>query len=724
MSSDLGSSDQGVRRWPWGWWLAGLGFLGLVAIGVVVLELWEHPPAWLDGARQVVVEALSWVRVHWATSGAIGVIVALLGLWLQRRWERGREQRDQSQLKAAANAEQVRQAKAAEDARTALLAANCWVDEASGWLPRVGQVTNPVALGVHPAAEVDDLQADGRVVDLPAQVPVYVPRDKDAELEAKLARGGLVLLVGDSTAGKSRAAYEAIHRLFGQRWLLVPNNRQSLRALLDGGIELRETVVWLNDLERWLGPDGLDLGLLRRLVGDGRRQVVLVATMRASEYAARIPDQTEGYADAEQELRRVEQELLDQAARVDLPRRFSQAEQDRAELRTWDPRIADALAHVDAYGLAEYIAAGPRLWQRWRDGLAVDNPPERLAGAAIVTAAVDCRLVGLTRPVSEQVLKDLFLGYLDASVARRLGAKTFHSGLAWAATPIQATTALLQPTDGGWAAFDYVVDRVEVDGTAPPVPDAVWECVLRVADPNDLLRLGVRAREADRPQLTEEALRRAADAGHYYAAYGLGLFLLQEDRTDEAEPWFQRAAEAGFHPAEHNLGLLLAGQDRAGEAEQWLRKAAEAGYYSAERSLGLLLERRGDADEAEQWYRKAAEAGFHEAEQRLGLLLERRGDADEAEQWLRKAAEAGHHPAENNLGLLLAGQERTEEGEQWLRRAAEAGFHPAEHNLGLLLAGQDRAGEAEQWLRKAAEAGFQDAADNLRVLLERRNSAT
>ena len=205
-------------------------------------------------------------------------------------------------------------------------------------------------------------------MDLPAG-PVYVPRDKDAELDAKLARGGLVLLVGDSTAGKSRAAYEAIHRLFGQRWLLVPHARGSLRTLLDGGVELREAVIWLNDLERWLGPDGLDVGLLRRLIGDGRRQVVVVATMRASEYAARTPTQEQGRSDAERELRRAEREVLDQATRVELARRFTGPERQRAEQRAWDPRIADALAHAGADGLAEYLAAGPRLWQRWLGGV-------------------------------------------------------------------------------------------------------------------------------------------------------------------------------------------------------------------------------------------------------------------------------------------------------------------------------------------------------------------
>jgi hypothetical protein len=439
----------------------------LLAAAMVVLELWRHPPSWLGGTRQVVVGGLHWVRVHWATSAALGVVVSALGVAatlliyrLQRRAERQRDQRDQA-----------RQTKAVKDERARLLAVNCWVDEATGWLPRVGQTTDPVALGVHPAADPGDLDVNAEEsVDLPAGVPVYVPRDKDAELDAKLARGGLVLLVGDSTAGKSRAAYEAIRRLFAQRWLLVPHTRQSLRRLLDGGVELREVVVWLNDLERWLGPDGLDLGLLRRLLGDGHRRVVVVATMRASEYAARTPEQEQGRADPERELRRAERDVLDQAARVELARRFTGPERERAEQRAWDPRIADALAHAGAYGLAEYLAAGPRLWQRWRDGLAVDNPPERLAGAAIVAVAVDCRRAGLTRPVPETLLRDLYLRYLDTSVGRRMDPGAFAPGLAWATKPIQATSALLSEDEQGYVVFDYLVDRVQKDPDRPANP--------------------------------------------------------------------------------------------------------------------------------------------------------------------------------------------------------------------------------------------------------------
>jgi hypothetical protein len=583
-------NDSSARSWR-DWRLLMAGALLLLSIVIIGLELWDNPPRWLRGTRQLVVGAVHWVRVHWATSGALGVIATVVVFLLQRRAEHQRHQRDQAQRDEAARNEsarqakateneQARQAKAAEDARRRLLATNCMVDESTGWLPRVGQVTNPISLGVHPAADLGDpdLDAEGRPIDLPAKVPIYVPRDKDAELDSKLSQGGLVLVVGDSTAGKSRAAYEAIHRLFGQRWLLVPNSRQSLRALLEGGLELRETVVWLNDLERWLGPDGLDLGLLRRLLGDGHRQVVVVATMRASEYTSRAPEQEFGRSDTEQELRQVEREVLDQSARVDLVRRFSTRERERATERSWDPRIADALPHAGVYGLAEYIAAGPRLWQRWRDGLAVDNPPERLAGAAMVSVAVDCRRAGLTQPTPEQMLRDLYLKYLDASVARRLDPAAFSAGVTWATQPIQATSALLTQEDNGYVAFDYLVDRVQADPSAAPVLDVVWLRLLHDVSRDDAYSVGLAAFRADRQDLAEQAWRKAAEAGNHSAETRLGVLIALQERDDEAEQWLRRAAEAGNHDAETRLGALLLRDRRdPDQAEQWLLRAAEAG---------------------------------------------------------------------------------------------------------------------------------------------------
>lgn len=329
---------MGRWRWTQSWRLVAL----LLAAGIVAvvgtLEVWAQPPGWLQGLRALVVDGLHWLRMHWLTSGSVGVAVTLLGVLVglsQRRTERQRAER-----------EQVKRIDSAQAAKLALLAAHCWVDPATNDLPRVSAVLEPVMLGVHPAAAVEDLDASVRADDsavglgLPSRVPVYVPRDLDARLDAALAHalahGGLVLLRGDSTAGKSRTAFEAMRRLPGDLRLLVPTQRGSLRELLDCGVELREVVVWLNDLERYLGADGLDVGLLRRLVSAVGQRVLVLATMRASEYNARSPERDRDHPAQERDVLRGERELLDQAVDFELPRRFSAAEHQRASTPTVD----------------------------------------------------------------------------------------------------------------------------------------------------------------------------------------------------------------------------------------------------------------------------------------------------------------------------------------------------------------------------------------------------
>jgi uncharacterized protein len=732
MHEDMPLPGPEDRRWARGWRLGGLVLLGLVVAAAVVLAVWRTPPTWLHGPRSVVIDGLQWVRAHWLTSGALGVGVALLGLWLQRRERYGAERHtaaEQARRTATAQAEGARRD---AEARAALLAEHCWVDPATKWLPRVSGVQDPVALGVHPATAVEDLDmAPGASVEaagleLPARVPVYVPRDLDAKLDAALAaalaRGGVVLVRGDSTAGKSRAAYQAMRRLPGDLWLLVPHYRGSLRALLAAGVELGDVVVWLNDLERYLGAGGLDVGLLRRLVGDGDRRVVVLATMRASEYNTRSPERERDQAGPERDVLRAERELLDQAVDFELPRRFSAGERQRAAERVWDPRIADALTHAGRYGLAEYLAAGPRLWRRWRNARAVDGPADEQAGAAMVAVALDCRRAGLTHPVSHELLHALYRdpAYLEPPVAGRLDSAAFPQGLAWATELVQGTSALLTPEDGGYVVFDYLLDTVQANPDTPPVPSRVWEHLVGHLLVDDALAVGLAAYQAGEHQVAERAWQMAADAGDHDAEYNLGLLFFLRGELEEAERWWRRAADTGHHHAENNLGSLLKDRGELEEAEGWYRRAADAGAHDAEYNLGVLVYERGELEEAEGWYRRAADAGHHHAESSLGRLVYERGELEEAEHWWRLAADAGDHPAEASLGRLVYERGELEEAEHWWRRAANAGDHEAEYNLGNLLKQPGELEEAERWYRRAADGGHHRAEYNLGVLLYER----
>jgi hypothetical protein len=582
---------RGARDRTSGWWLPG-GLLVLLVTAVVVLEVWENPPSWLRGPRALVVAVLHWLRENWLTSAALSVIAGFAGVaatlgvfWRQRRGEDQRARQDRAQRSVEAKAQQAR-----------LLRAQCRVDEASGWLPRVSILTDPVGLGVHPAIPVAELGVEQQPptagVDLPARVPVYVPRDLDARLDAALARGGLVLLRGDSTAGKSRAAYEAMRRLPGDRFVLIPTERGSLWALRDAGLEFRDTVVWLNDLDRFLSPGGLDTALLYWLIGDGTRRVVVLATIRNSEFNRRDPSRARDTTGPERDLLRADRELLDQAVEdLELERPFTPDEQRRASERAWDPRIADALKHADQYGLAEYVAAGPKLWRRWRSARAVDNPlPERV-GAALVAAAIDCRRAGLTRPVPEPILRDLLADYLrDEPDADQLAPMVIADGFEWATTRVQATSALLTSDGGGYVVFDYLLDQVQTASDAPPLPDVVWEQLLVDPHPKDAFRVGMAAYLAGQRSIAERAFRAAHNAGDSNATYLLGLLFEQRGamQVHEAESWYREAVYAGNPNAAYNLGALLEERGEFQEAEHWYRQAAKGGNPVARRALNRI----------------------------------------------------------------------------------------------------------------------------------------
>lgn len=704
------------RRVPRIWRVAELGLVGLLIVAVAVLELWKHPPGWLRIPRGLVVTALHWLREHWLTSPGLGVIAGFAGVaatllvfWWQRRGEAQRARQDRAQRSAQAKAQQAR-----------LLRAHCRVDETTGWLPRVREVTDPVALGVHPAVDLSSQTPEKAASNRPHNVPAYVPRDLDSALDQALAPGGFVLLVGDSTAGKSRAAFEAMHRRLADWWLLVPSKPESLRALLDAEIQFRNTVVWLNDLDRYLGSDGLDEPLLRRLRGDGTRRIVVLATMRATEYAVRSPIHDVGQPDHKRAQRRAEQTLLDQVTwRLEVPRRFSDAEQQRARTQGQDdPRIADALRHADRYGLAEYLAAGPKLLQEWHDAWAVGNQP---AGAALVAAAVDCRRAGLEEPVPASLLLELAPSYLDPTVGGLLSSDAFESGLAWATRPRYGASALLiRHGDGGYLAFDYLFDSLQRDPNAPAIPDAVWQGVVAAVKPGTATSVAFRADHA-RPRrldVAEQAYRKAADAGDVHAMFWVGWLAEGRNELDEAAAWYRKAADAdaGDVWAMRQLGSLAEGRNELDEAAAWYRKVASVGDVWAMRRLGSLAEKRERFDVAAAWYRTAADANDVQAMRRLGSLAADgctsaisvlRTVADAGNLWamqeLRRAAEGG------NPSVLEA-----------LRAAADAGALWAMEMLGRLAKRRGDQQEAEAWFRKAAEVGDPTAIRELGRFAEER----
>jgi tetratricopeptide (TPR) repeat protein len=566
---------------------------------------------------------------------------------------------------------------------------------------KVREITNPVMLGVHPARHADPQGAAAGPADATGssdRVPPYVPRDIHERLVELLAAGGFVLLVGESTAGKSRAAYEAMQAALTDHTLIAPRSRSVLPEAIELAVRLPRCVLWLDNAERFLGPDGLTRTNVARVIGGGGHHRVVLATIRSAEMA-RYTDTT--HPDAADTVE--DRHVLEQATPLRLRRPLTVAEHERALTRSWDQRIADALDHTGEYGLAEYLAAGPELLNDWENAWEAGHP----RAAALIAAAVDCRRAGLTRPLPRRLLESLHEDYLALRGGDRLAPESLVEAWAWATRPRRATTALIgpctdqdgEPTDV--EVFDYLVDATQRDTTlGGRVPQQTLAGALAESDATEADQIGTIAYEYGHYELAAGAFERAAgmnsaDLGPEHSETLTNrnnrvVMLGQLGRSEEAEAEARTVVEirtralGADHPdtltSRTNLASALAncGHDAAAEAEARTALAAftrvlgpDHPHTLATRNvLALTLVSLGRYAEGEAEGRTALEG--------------------------RTRVVGTDHPdtliSHHNLGLALAGLDRYEDAEVELRAALQ-GFtrvlapdHPSSMTTRSLLA--------------------------------------
>ncbi|MFF8715208.1 dsDNA nuclease domain-containing protein [Streptomyces sp. NPDC015184] len=328
---------------------------------------------------------------------------------------------------------------------------------------------NPVAdLGVH----LPTRRADWK------DLPQYVSRSVDAELDEALSQGGFVVIEGNSAAGKSRSGYEGLKRNaedFGWKTVVVPSSGQALRDLLTSGHDFSNSAIWLDDLEQFMGKGGVDAGMIRSLCAN--RSVVILATMRSQAKAAL-------YTAARSDLTARKTLALATVLRVE--RNLDRDERTQATLLREDPRIADALDRAGEAGFAEYIAAGPSAVERWLSGRHGGNE----VGAALVSAAVDFRRAGYLAPVPGEWLRAAYGNYVDPRLRRRVSAGDVDAAFVWATEEVEGASSCLEPygDKDRYRVFDYLVDYAQQQSTSrqqdpaeskffsevSDVPDSIW----------------------------------------------------------------------------------------------------------------------------------------------------------------------------------------------------------------------------------------------------------
>lgn len=396
-----------------------------------------------------------------------------------------------------------------------------------GRLPRVRDVADPVAMGVHPAAWLAG-SADDRV-------PPFVGREFCAQLRAALVRDRFVLLVGESTAGKTRAAFELVQaELQGYR-VVVPSGRDTAVISAELAAGTSRCVLWLDDLERFLGSGGLTGSVIRQVLAGGPGPRYVVATMRSEEYARLSGRTATGSEGISGEVLRQSWDVVRQARRIEVPRLWSAQELALAG-QVKDRRLADAVRHADEFGVAEYLAAGPQLLADWRDAWSPGTHPR---AAAMILAAVDARRAGVHRPLPESVLVRLHEPYLERRGGDRLRPEPVESALAWAVTPLHATSSLLLPGGGGFLAFDYLIDAADKDR----VPADAVDVLVSFATPGEAIDIARLAWDWSLFDQADAGFRRAEADGLFDATSWRSYLIEERHGTAAALTYAREAAE-------------------------------------------------------------------------------------------------------------------------------------------------------------------------------------
>ncbi|MHB9853654.1 P-loop NTPase fold protein [Streptomyces krungchingensis] len=288
----------------------------------------------------------------------------------------------------------------------------------------LAEISDPFALQVHRAFD-PGLVADGAGV---SALPVYVIRDHDIVLRQTVADavGGvsqLVVLVGESCTGKTRACWEAIRQLPSSWRLWHPFAPTRTEAVLEGISQVGpRTVVWLDETQEYLSTSS-DHGErvaaeLRSLLYDhSRAPVLILGTVWPSHLAAlsaqpSIRSANDSHAQA--------RALLD-GHTVHVPSAFTETDLvTLANLAESDPRLAQAVEQASQGRVVQFLAGAHELLRRWDQHVA--SGLGRLRGAGRPLAGL-----GSDAPSRSDLLGD---GADAAVLAELIGARGTQPPLA------------------------------------------------------------------------------------------------------------------------------------------------------------------------------------------------------------------------------------------------------------------------------------------------------
>ena len=265
----------------------------------------------------------------------------------------------------------------------------------------------------------------------------FVPRDIQNQLVEQLNNGMPVLIEGPSMSGKTRLALETIRSHWPDVPCWFPRDDDDIEKLLSSNQQpAANTVILLDDLDRFLSNQSLTLGLLDQWVNNS---CIIIATMMHSQYIKHSDRANEEFSGWE---------TVNRFTRITLTPSLSANELNAVKLTSY----ANQLSRIESIGLGPLLGCAEAV----RTAFAEEIEKHSWCGA-LIKAAIDWRRIGLG-PASRKQLISLSLAYADDA----WGTADWDDTWKEATKLINHTTPLLrQVGEDRWEVLDIIADSTE-----------------------------------------------------------------------------------------------------------------------------------------------------------------------------------------------------------------------------------------------------------------------
>jgi len=381
----------------------------------------------------------------------------------------------------------------------------------------------------------------------------FVPRDIQHQLVEHLNNGTPVLIEGPSMSGKTRLAIETIRSHWPEVPCWFPRDDGDIEKLLSSNQKpAANTVILLDDLDRFLSNQSLTLGLLNQWT---KNSCIIIATMMHSQYVKhsdRANEKVPGW------------DTVNRFQKLTLTPSLSTEELNAIKLTSY----AEQLSQIESIGLGPLLGCAEAVRAAFADELR-----DHSWCGVLIKAAADWRRIGLG-PTSRKQLISLSMAHEDEA----WGTVDWDDTWKQATKFINHTVPLLrQIGDDRWEVLDIIADSAEW-------PLSTHTLALSLKTPqlsrNQVFQIMLTTLSTNIPPLQvkrmfEQAINLKAEDTtllHLYAIY------LQHrlDRTDLAQEFYRKAVET--NPSDTYLlvsyaDFLYVVLDNIDEANEFYQRA-------------------------------------------------------------------------------------------------------------------------------------------------------